>query len=245
MTDATPTEDRFSANLLTSIYEVFIAPELARRGIEVGAVPIERALVEIDPDASSPRVQLNEEVPSPTVRARVTRSIDEGEKVRDGDVDHIVDLAPPDSISPNSGYVYFITFRDEHYVRFDFRYNRQRASALVSRAEEFVRVARLAAGVSAAVACDLAFSAAELSVQAQMQLQQSDRKHHARRQEWLDQWVALDNAPTAHAEVLRELYRLRAPSRYGDGSAAIDEDWLVGALATIEEMVNTARLSAE
>jgi hypothetical protein len=47
-------------------------------------------------------------------------------------------------------------------------YNKQRVAGLLVRAQEFLDTARDCAGVRPAVACDLTFSAAELSVQAQI-----------------------------------------------------------------------------
>lgn len=76
---------------------------------------------------------------------------------------------------------------------------------LLLRARKFSDTASDCLETRPAVACDLAFSAAEFSIQAQMLLQRQRAKSHVQRQEWFEYWTELDNAPLEHADALRQL----------------------------------------
>jgi HEPN domain len=90
------------------------------------------------------------------------------------------------------------------------------------------------------VACDLIFSAAELSVQAQMLLMQHRTKSHAERRDWLGSWADHNNAPAEHATALRELHEHRAAGRYADAPFVIDPQQVDQLLQVVEDMIATA-----
>jgi hypothetical protein len=98
-------------------------------------------------------------------------------------------------------------------------------------------------GTASAVACDLAFSAAELSVQAQMLLQQQQTKSHPQRRDWIDAWVAHKNAPDAHARSSASFLH-RSAARYADGGVAISGQRLGEILALVAEMIEIASAKA-
>lgn len=132
-----------------------------------------------------------------------------------------------------------------HYViAFDFRYNRSLAATLIERAREFLVTGEGVASKFPAVACDTAFSAAELSVQAQMLLQQQVTKSHWRRQNWFDAWTELENSPSTHSAALRELNGYRAAARYADGEFNVPGNRLSELLDITEEMIDAAAARA-
>ncbi|MEU8208643.1 HEPN domain-containing protein [Micromonospora sp. NPDC049044] len=236
-----PPNDEFARNVVNSIFDVFVEPELSRRGLTLERDAITKVVVEIDPGRKHPRVWINDQAQI-SVQVRASK-VEEGQSITEADVEEVIAVLPPD-VGPNSGYVCLATIAGARYVTFDFRYNREQASGLIQRAEEFLAVARTCSETAPAVACDVAYSAAELTVQASMLLQQQRTKNHSYRQEWLDQWVAHANAPSSHAETLRALHRARAAARYADGSLDISDDELKQLLGTVSEMIAYARSRA-
>jgi hypothetical protein len=234
-------DDGFAANVVNSIFDVFVTPELARRGLTLQRDDINKVVVEIDPDRKHPRVWINDQA---QVAVQVKASaVEEGQPVREGDIEEVIAVLPPD-VGPNSGYVCLATIRGHRYVRFDFRYNRARIATLLDRANEFLSVAQSCSESAPAVACDVAYSAAELTVQSNMLLQQQRTKNHSYRQEWLDQWVAHQNAPSSYADTLKTLHDARAAARYADGSLEITSEQLKNLFRTVEEMIKYARSRA-
>lgn len=123
-----------------------------------------------------PRVLINEEAQL-IAEVRVTRAVAEGEPITTADVDEVHSVTPAE-LDPDSGWICYVRIGDRELVAFDFRYNRRRASALLERAREFLLVTQGGAAEHPAVAVDCAFSAAELSVQAQMMLHQISTRSH-------------------------------------------------------------------
>ncbi len=198
-------------------------------------------MVEIDPDRKHPRVLINDQVEI-AVQVRASK-VEDGIAIQEADIQEVVAVVPPD-VGPNSGYVCLATIKGQRYVRFDFRYNRERVLGLLDRADEFLSVATGCSASTPAVACDVAYSAAELTVQATMLLQQQKTRNHSYRQEWLDQWVEHQNAPDSHALALRTLHRARAAARYADGTLGVTSEELADLLRVTREMIDSARQRA-
>jgi HEPN domain-containing protein len=234
--------DDFGGNLVDSIFEMFVLPEIDRRGLALERHEIEKVVVELNPDRAHPLVWINE---AARIRAhvRVNRDLAEGEEVTASDVDEVF-AVEPELVGPNSGYVCFATMLGRQFIRFDFRYNKQRVGLLLTRAREFLATALECLGTRPEVACDLAFSAAELSVQAQMLIQQERTKNHWQRQEWLDSWARHQNAPQDHADALRELRGHRLTGRYGNASVSVDPDTLGQLFAIVGSMIDSAGVVA-
>jgi HEPN domain-containing protein len=233
-----PAVDGFGDNVINSVFDVFVAPELARRKLVLERDEITKVVVELNPDRRRPRVWINDRAKI-VVHVQATREIAAGEEVTEVDFDEVLAVVPQD-VGPNSGYVCFATIKGKQFVKFDFRYNKQRVTGLLQRAQEFLDTARECAGVRPAVACDLAFSAAELSVQAQMLLMQERTKSHSQRRDWLESWAEHDNAPTEHPTALRELHKHRAAGRYADAPFVVDPIRLDELLHVVEAMIATA-----
>lgn len=232
--DAPPADD-FANNVINSVFDLWVMPELARRNMTLGRDEVCKVVVELDPDRKYPRVWLNDEAKI-VVKAVATRAIEAGEEVTEADIDEIHAVLPND-VGPNSGYVCFVTIRGQSYVHFDFRYNKERVAGLLTRARQFLTVARNSVDAAPAVACDVAFSSAELSIQAQMLLQQEKTRSHSQRQAWIDQWVAHNNAPQDHAAVLRQLHEYRSSGRYADGGFNVAPEKVAELLAVVDDMI--------
>jgi hypothetical protein len=228
--------------LLNQIFETWVEPELSQRGLQLSRDQISKVVIEMDPSQARPIIRINEEA-TIIAEAKATRAIVAGEPVFEDDFDQ-VRMVRPAEIGDNSGWACFAVIKGHYVIGFDFRYNRSLAAALLKRADEFLAAARAALLTSPAVACDTAFSAAELSVQAQMLLQQQVTKNHWKRQNWLDAWTELENSPSTHSIALRELNSYRAAARYADGELNIPGTRLAELLDIAEEMIADAAARA-
>jgi hypothetical protein len=234
--------DGFAINLVNSIFELYVEPELIRRKLKLNRDEIRKVTVELSPDRPDPRVRLNDEAEI-VAQVRFKRDVAEGEDVTAEDIGEIYAVAPS-HVGPNSGYVCFAVVNGQQCIKFDFRYNKARVARLLLRAHEFLDTAVQCLDERPAVTCDLAFSAAELSVQAQMLLQQRRTKSHLHRQEWIDSWTELDNAPKVHADALRTLRDYRIRGRYGDAVSRADRTELGQLMDVVNEMIKVAETYA-
>lgn len=189
-----------------------------------------------------PLVRLNDQAKI-MAHVRVTRDLAEGEEVTTADIDQVHSVEP-EGIGPNSGYVCFAVINGHQCIKFDFRYNKERVARLLLRARQFFDTAADCLETRPAVACDLAFSAAELSVQAQMLLQQQRTRSHVQRQEWIDAWTELDNAPREHADALRRLRDYRLQGRYEQIAFTVDGSVLKPLMNVVEEMIQESETYA-
>lgn len=223
------------------MFELWIEPELSRRGLNLARDDIRKVVVELDPQVSGPIVRINDEA---MLLARVTarRAIKAGQDVTEDDFDQVDNLRPA-GLGENSGWICFAVVKGQQVVAFDFRYNRAHATSLIERARQFLSSSRRDAAAAPAVACDTAFSAAELAVQAQMLIQQQTTKQHWARQEWIDAWTDNMNAPASHATTLRDLHRYRAAGRYADEDLDLPDGRLQELLEVVQLMVDYAHAS--
>jgi len=234
--------DDFSTNLVNSIFELFVEPEITRRGLALDRDEIRKVVVELSPDRPHPLVRLNDQAKI-VASVSVTRDLTEGENVTAADINEVHSVEP-EGIGPNSGYVCFAVINGRQCIKFDFRYNKERVARLLLRARQFFDTAADCLETRPAVACDLAFSAAELSVQAQMLLQQQQTKSHVQRQEWIDSWTELDNAPPEHADALRQLRNHRLQGRYEQVAFTVEGSALKPLMNVVEEMIQVAETYA-
>jgi HEPN domain-containing protein len=229
-----------AAQLLAQIYELWVQPELDRRGLAIPPEQLTKALVVMTPGRPV-TVLLDDEVEL-VAHVRATRAIAEGEPVTADDFDDLRALTPA-RIDPDAGWVCFARVAGNTYVAFDFRRNREKARRMLDRAEEFLAAARQAweAGRKA-VAVDSGYAAAELAVTAQMLLMQDSpvRDHQARRKWWSD-WTKLGNAPTEQGRAFADLAARRGPARYADGSLRIRPAHLQHLLEVVEGTITHAR----
>lgn len=235
-----PAQDRTMAErILAQILELWVRPALAARHEDVGRA-VGQAIVILPPDAA-PIVQLDNEAQW-VAKVRSTRAIAKGDPVTDEDFSEVVAIRPA-GIDPNAGWIGFASMGLHGVVvAFDFRRNRQRAAELLSRAQEFDHVAKLAfADGKHGPAFENAFAAAELCVVAELSLMphSSTRSHRERVERWRS-WSALGNVPSTHAEALARLAQTRAAARYGEGSIAGAEAEAEELLLIVHEMIRHA-----
>ena len=235
-----PDSSDFSAALLEQIFQLWVEPAIAERGLGLTRSDVVKALVVMTP-ANVPHVCINDEVQL-IARVRATRTIEEGEPATLADISGVESLWPA-NVDSNAGWITFARFGDEIMIAFDFRRNRQTATLLVDRATEFVEAAAHSLSLAhLGPAIENAFAAAELAVKAQMFLIDDEpTTKHFERATWWTEWEKLGNAPAGAAQVLRQLYSERGASRYGDGPISMDFDQVQRALEAVRVTIAFAR----
>ncbi|MEX2459512.1 MAG: HEPN domain-containing protein [Actinomycetota bacterium] len=226
--------------LLSQIYDLWVGPEVQRRGLAIAPEHLSKALV-VMPPGSPVTVFLDDEV-SLLASVRATRSIAEGEAVRLQDFDDLRDLQPTE-VDPDAGWVCFARIANRTYVAFDFRRNREKARRKLARAQEYLAEARSALEAGRlAPAVDAGHAAAELAVTAQMLLiDDAPPRDHPARRRWFADWTKLGNAPKEHGHAFAYLSARRGPARYADVTLKVKRAHLSKMLDIVEETIGHAR----
>ncbi len=239
MSEASEPDPDFSAGLLEQIFDLWVEPELQRRGVDMGRDGVRKALVVMAPGR---RVEtlINDEAEL-VAHVRATRPIEAGEAITTRDFDQVEGVRPFD-VDPDAGWICFARLGPQVVIAFDFRRNRARAGRLVERAREFTRTARLAhADGLLGPSLEGAFAAAELAVVGQMLLMDDDPpRAHPKRKRWLVGWTELGNAPEAHSRALTALAKHRRAARYAETAINMNDEQLAEVLSVVDEMVEHA-----
>jgi hypothetical protein len=240
-------EDEFASNIIEQVFDLWVIPELARRGEEPDRSLVNKALVIMIKDRA-PEVLLNSEFVLAT-KARTTRDIEAGEAITAADIADIESMHPED-IDPNAAWIAYLALPDgKAFVSFTFLYERGKARSLLAIANSYLATARraLEAG-DVRPAIENANAASELAVMAQMRVHLEDedpKDKHKSRCRWFDSWAALGNADDAHAKAVRRLAQLRPFVRYADESMPPKEGEVAKLVETVEQIVARATALAQ
>lgn len=226
------------ASLHAQLFELWIEPELARRG-DLVRDKVRRALVLMT--AGRPTVLLDDEFNVIAI-VRSTRAIAPDEFITTNDYSNVPWMQPA-ALPLNVGWILYVVLGTDPYITFDLRSNRQQCSMMAARAVEFLTTAEEAfASGRLAPAVDTALSAAELVVKAQIYLFGTpNREGHAQRLTFWAEWVRLGNAPQYLANTFRRLTHERGSARYADGPLSMDADAISLALTEVRDMTEYIR----
>jgi hypothetical protein len=234
-------QPEFGNGLMQQIQELWVGPELIRRGMDP-LTPVAKGLI-VFPAKGPNRVLLDDEA-ALVAYARAARPIEEGEQVTAADLTKVEHMRPAE-VDPDAGWVAFANVGDGRMIAFDFRRNRARASGLLDLADDFLAAAQESLSASRpGPAIDNCFAAAELAAQAQMLVFDLGSGGHAARVRWMAGWAELGNVPGEHSECLSELREHRSAARYGAGKRHKDDTQISGWIATTLEMIELARRGA-
>jgi hypothetical protein len=226
-------------HLLEQVFELWIDPEIERRGLARERASITQALIVMAPGQPI-TVHLDDEA---LLEAHVTvdAPIAKGERIEIDDVNKVSDLRPH-NIDPDAAWVCFATIGGRHVIRFDFRRNKRRTAQRTERAAEFLHAARLAADAGlTGPAIENLFAAAELVVVGQMLLLgDAPPKGHVERRRWFTDWTGLGNAPVDHSKALTRLGKQRHAARYADKQLRMSAEETAELFIVVDEMVATA-----
>ncbi|MHA7220315.1 hypothetical protein ACX80L_15685 [Arthrobacter sp. MDT1-48-3] len=243
-----PVEDvdsDFGANVIENFFVTWVEPELVSRGLAADRVTIWAALVEL-PSRGEHTVFLNEEV-QVAAKAKLDAGVERGTTLTAENLESLDHLIPL-NVDPDSGWLVYVNIDGRGYLEFDFRYNKQRIRELLSLASEYLATAEVGYSTAPRPAIDNLFSAAELTVQAQMtsgtehtQLRSDHSKAQSERANWLKSNVTLGNVPAEHKQVLDLLKRERNAARYGDHPTTLGAVALKNKIEAVAAMIRFAR----
>jgi hypothetical protein len=140
--------DQMGGPLLEQIFELWLRPELDRRGLDMQPEDVGRALVIFKP-GEEPEVLIDTEAVM-IVQGKSTRAIEAGERVTEADLESIEALRPHD-IDPDAAWIGFARFKNVYTIAFDFRPNLARAERIfqiqriMDLAADYMAAAQLAA----------------------------------------------------------------------------------------------------
>lgn len=222
----------FGNTAIGNMFEIFIAPEVRRRGLTIDPRSIDLYLVELRPDGVVD-VRLGDEA---HLSAELVKA--------QGGGFYLENVVPQDGeVGPNSGWVAFIRAENgAGTLGFDFRRNLGHARALVTKAERFLSSAVDSGEENLSPSIDALHSAAELTVQALMLLQSNDDTSHERRRKWLKRWTKAQNSPANHSDVLDNLAAQRDRARYEPGDPRLKPGRFKVLVSAIQEMIDTAHM---
>lgn len=224
--------------LVEQVFELWVNPELKRRGLQLSRDEITQVVVEMPAHDGDLMVSLNQDAEI-VAMTTAKRDLKAGETVYLEDIDQINEIYPT-NVNPNSGWICYVRISGRELVTFDLRPNKAKASALLQKAQEYLDTAKSMADRSPDVSIDNAHSAAELTVQAQMLLMRNETNNHRVRRKWFAGWTELENSPRHHSDLLFDLANQRSAARYGAERVALKPGRLNEILDTVQEMIDTA-----
>jgi hypothetical protein len=140
----------FGESLFQHMWDLWVQPEIERRGSPATQESLTRVVVEMAPDG--PVVVKLEDEAGIEASVVANRALAEGEEVFVEDITNVKFIRPAD-IDPNNGWICFARMASGHaMLAFDFTYNKQRAAALLERAGQFLAAAEQAGQGSRQVA---------------------------------------------------------------------------------------------
>lgn len=228
----------FGANVIENFFVTWVEPELVSRGVAINRGSVWAAVVEQLPHGGQ-KIRLNEEV-RVAAKAKEDAGIERGTPLTAENIESLDHLIPLD-VDPDNGWFVYINIDGQGFLEFDLRYNKRRIEDLLTLASEYLASAKACHLTAPRPAIDNLFSAAELTVQAQMTSGTENTRLHSERSKWLSRSVTLGNVPPDHKQVLDLLKRERAAARYGDGPTTLGTVALKKKIEAVAAMISFAR----
>lgn len=238
--------DAAGTSVFQQLIDIWIRPEIERRraaGALAHNFVLHAAQLICSADGEPNKVRLNQEVQAiALVRKKVGVAKEKGDTVYLDEIEGVETIVLPETEDPNCGHATLISFGDRWYVVFDFRYNRGRSVALLSRARQFLAAATQAHATAAwsAFAYNL-FTAAELTAKAELLVVPDEKllrsKKHDAIHSRLNKWAKLGNVDVAHASAFNDLATLRQRAAYSFDEFVMEPEQAVALLGAVAEFV--------
>jgi hypothetical protein len=228
----------FGTNVLENVFVTWIEPELARRGLPLDRALVWAVVVELLADGGA-KTTLNEEAKI-AAKATASAGVAPGTTLTVENIEHLETFQPA-GVEADSGWIVYVVFAGQPYLAFDFRYNKSRIGELLDLADDYLATAESSYTAALRPAIDNLYSAAELTVQAQMLSESQKTTFHRVRAAWLKNAVDLSNVPALHKDVLDQLHGERAAARYADGPVRMTSADLSEAMQAVKQMIDFAR----
>jgi uncharacterized protein (UPF0332 family) len=235
--------------MMQHVFQLWIMPEIRRRGQLPGAngpIVLRAAQVILFPDARPVQVRLNDEV-----RAIVTAEWKPGVTKRLGDPVYAHEVAAVRHLQAQGqedtdcGHLTVLLSGGQWLCSFDFRYNRQMASKLLSAAEEFLASAsesRLAGRIHPAI--DNLYSAAELAAKAEVVAafpRESDARSHKQVQNRFNMLCRDGNIDADQGKTFNGLVEARLRARYVEKAVTQTMEQVEEWEAQVKALLNDGR----
>lgn len=231
-------EQEFGVNVLENFFVTWVEPELARRRLPADRSFVWAAVVELLPGGGS-KTTLNSEAKI-AAKAAPSAGIAPGTPLTEQNIESLESFQPA-GVGADSGWIVYVVFAGAPYLAFDFRYNKSRVGELLDLADDYITTARASHATAVRPAIDNLYSAAELTVQAQMLGESQKTTFHRVRAEWLKNAADMANVPPTHNDVLDRLHGQRAAARYADGPLHMTVTDVAEALEAVTQMIDFAR----
>jgi hypothetical protein len=236
--DAREPDQEFGANVLENVLVSWIEPELARRGLPADRSSVWAAVVELFPGGGF-KTTLNNEA-KVAAKAAPSSEIPPGTPLTKDNIESLERFQPV-GVGADSGWIVYVVFAGAPFLAFDFRYNKSRIGELLDLADDYAATARASYATAIRPAIDNLYSAAELTVQAQMLGESQTTTFHRVRAKWLKNAADMANVPAIHNDVLGRLHSQRAAARYADGPLHLTASDVAEALLAVTQMIDFAR----
>lgn len=165
------------------------------------------------------------------------------------EIDGVETIKLPETEDPNCGHATLWRLGDGWHVAFDFRYNRGRSLALLTRARQFLEAATQAnrAAAWSVLAYNL-FTAMELAAKAELLVVPNTdllkSKKHGAVHSGLNKWAKLGNVDLAHASTFNDLAKLRQDAAYSFEPFEIEPERANAMLASVTEFIERVAIRA-
>jgi len=244
--DAVEEADR----LFRQALDLWVNPEIeerrSRRLIDDGFALHSAQVIFPSPlDARANYVRLNDEVKA-VARVKINRPTSVGDHIRESDIEDFEAVRLPENDEPNAGHLTMVRISQKWFIGFDFRRDKKRACEHITRADEFLRAARLSFRQGlVGPGLDALHSAAELAAKAELLLfmaylpaRPRDLKDHGFLRGRYGRWTGLGNAPKPANSALKQLSQLRRRARYLEGGHHLKRGQL---LKSVSAMIGRVR----
>ena len=231
---------KFGSNLLKNLMEVFINPEIKKRGLN-GSFVLRTAQIILIP-GKPPIVRLNDEIKA-IADVKLTDGISksQGEKIYLHEIEDVTKIKLLDDERQKYGHFTIIRVKDKWSIAFDTRWNRDAAEAYIRMAEEFLETSKGCLKDKKYRACvDNLFSASELIVNSSLIIMfpTKNMKHDGIRRTY-----EKISPKEEYKKTLNKLHGLRHPARYDKKDFNITEEECIELTKKVEEMIEYSKES--
>jgi len=221
-----------SQNTFNQIMKIFILPEIECRQ-EKGLIPtpfeLHSAQIVFFPDERKRIIRLNEEVEAyVTVSFKPGIEKKKGETIFSNEIERIEEIELTEKDDPDCAHVLLIEIKNNWYLLFDFRYNKQLAQKYMIRATEFIENAKfdLTKKYWGAFVDNL-FSASELLATSILLIMPNPKMrkktNHHMIKNGFNRYIQNGNLNTKYSDIFNKLSELRHKGRYVSGKFILSE----------------------
>jgi len=238
--------------IFRQVMDIWIAPEIKRRQNlgEVKSPLILRSaqIIFFPDDERKIQVRINSEIKG-TIKVKFKQGVSKrnGESIFENEIESIEDFELSTDDDPDCGHITLLRINDDWSIYFDFRYNKALSIKHIGTAEQFYQAAEYSFSKRNWNSfADNLFSAAELSVKAQLLLMRDPefrkKTSHRAIQTKFNKFARLGNIRTEHRDTFNKLSGLRDNARYLKSDIQFSEDEARKLLSIVDSMIKETKV---